>query len=72
MPSIRCASSQDADTGEPAPYILVRERLEALITRSVFYELVALGVEERRDGAHLYGVWSEGCFFPLGRLSASD
>ena len=30
-----------------------------------------LGVEEVVDGDQLYGVWSAGCFFPLGRLDAS-
>src|SRR5215472_4620449 len=30
-------------TGEPRPYILVRDGLEARVSRSVFYELVALG-----------------------------
>jgi len=60
--------SENPETGEPAPYVLVRDRLEALIARSVFYDLVALGVEEERDGETLFGVWSEGRFFPLGRL----
>lgn len=53
----------DPDTAEPAPYVLVRDRLEALIARSVFYELVNL--TEERDGT--LGVWSRGTFFPLGR-----
>lgn len=52
-------------TGEPRPYILVRGRLEALITRSVFYELVELGGERAFDGGTGYGVWSKGVFFPL-------
>lgn len=50
------------DTGEPAPYILVREGLEALIVRSVYYELVERSVEGQ-DGR--IGVWSQGAFFPL-------
>ncbi|MEE8202960.1 MAG: DUF1285 domain-containing protein [Alphaproteobacteria bacterium] len=61
----------DAKSDEPAPYVLVRGRLEALIARPVFYQLVELGVEEVVDGDQLYGVWSAGCFFPLGRLDAS-
>jgi hypothetical protein len=60
--------STDADTAEPSPYVHVRDRLEALILRPVFYELVELGVEEERSGDRLYGVWSGGCFFPLGSL----
>jgi len=54
----------DPVTGEPAPYVLVRDGLEALIARSVYYELVALG-EARGDDL---GVWSDGMFFFLGRL----
>jgi len=34
----------DPKTGEPAPYIRVRDDLEALIVRSVFYDLVELGI----------------------------
>jgi uncharacterized protein len=58
----------DARTDAPNPYILVRDGLEARLTRPVFYELVELGKEERVGDATLYGVWSKGEFFPLGRL----
>ena len=44
------------------PYILVRDRLEARILRSVYYHLVALG-EQQGDR---FGVWSSGRFFPMG------
>ena len=57
------------DTGEPSPYIVVRGRLEALIVRSVYYELVDLGVERDHDGKTTLGVWSKGVFFPLGSLN---
>ena len=60
----------DLATGEPSPYILVRDGLEARINRPVFYELVELGREERVGDATLFGVWSKGTFFPLGRLEA--
>lgn len=53
----------DPETEEPSPYIVVRDRLEALITRSVFYDLVELA--EERDGT--FGVWSRNSFFPLGQ-----
>lgn len=56
------------ETGEPLPYVHVRDGLEARLTRSVYYELVAQGFEEKVDGAELYGLWSSGTFFPLGRL----
>ena len=34
-----------AGSGEPSPYLLIRDRLEALLSRPVFYRLVALAVE---------------------------
>jgi hypothetical protein len=43
------------------PYVLVRSNLEALVARSLFYDLVALGTV--KDG--WYGVWSSGTFFPM-------
>ena len=52
----------DPQTGEPSPYILVRDRLEALISRPVYYELAELAKE--RDG--VFGLWSSGAFFILG------
>ena len=55
-------------SGEPTPYVTVRRRMEARIARSVYYELVALGVEESIDHERVYGVWSNGTFFELGRL----
>ena len=61
----------DPETGEPAPYVLVRARLEALINRAVFYDLVELGVEETVDGEAWFGVWSSGAFYkfmPAGEL----
>jgi len=56
----------DPDTGEPRPYILVRDRLEARIARSVFYELAEIAHERTLDGERVLGVWSGGEFFPLG------
>jgi hypothetical protein len=54
---------------EPAgglkPYVLVRGRLEALLTRALVYELAALAVEEQRDGRAVPGVWSGGVFFAM-------
>jgi uncharacterized protein len=43
------------------PYVLVRARLEALVSRALFYDLVALGQVE--DG--WFGVWSSGVFYPM-------
>lgn len=53
-------------SGQPAPYILVRDGLEARLARPVFYELVELGTEERVGGTVQFGVWSGGLFFQLG------
>ena len=54
--------------GESAvPYVTVREGLEARLSRSVFYELVAAGVEEQCDSGALFGIWSSETFFPLGQ-----
>jgi len=47
------------------PYVLVRGRLEALLTRSLVYDLAALAVEEERDGREVSGVWSGGVFFAM-------
>lgn len=58
-----------ADTGEPRPYIVVRERLEALIARSVYYQLVDLAEVRRDGGGEILGLWSKGAFFALGRKS---
>lgn len=52
-------------SGEPSPYLHIRDNLDGLITRAVFYEIAALA-EERLQGAKcVYGVTSLGVFFPL-------
>ncbi|KQQ62364.1 proteophosphoglycan precursor [Pseudomonas sp. Leaf127] len=56
----------DPLTQEPAPYVLVRDNLEALIHRNVFYQLVELAVVREIDGQRWLGVWSHGAFFCLG------
>ena len=57
---------ETAASGEPAPYILVRDGLEARLARPVFYELVELGAEELIAETAQFGVWSSGVFFRLG------
>jgi hypothetical protein len=54
--------------GEPAPYVLVRDSMEALVSRNVFYQLVDLAKPRKRDGETELGVWSAGEFFSLGKL----
>ena len=60
--------AHDRSAGAPSPYVLVRPGFEARVLRAVYYQLVELGVEEVVAGDRLFGVWSLGAFFPLGRL----
>ncbi|MDP6140247.1 MAG: DUF1285 domain-containing protein [Arenicellales bacterium] len=53
---------------EPAPYLLVRDGLEALISRAVYYQLAAMVIPASEGDAGVLGVWSDGCFFALGRV----
>jgi len=56
---------RDAETGEPAPYVLIRANLEALIDRKSFYRLIDLAVHADHDGERWFGLWSGGVFFPV-------
>jgi uncharacterized protein len=47
------------------PYIHIRGRLEARVTRAVTYDLMGLGEEGEVDGARWFGVRSAGVFFPI-------
>lgn len=60
------------DTGEPSPYVLLREGIHARLLRSVYYEVVALGLEEKIGDEPFYGVWSQGSFFVMGRLDHTE
>ena len=51
------------------PYVLVRDRLEALIGRAVLYDLVGLGCEHEVDGELSFGVWSSGEFYPMAKTA---
>lgn len=55
-------------TGEPSPYVVVRDGIRARLSRSVYYEVVGRGLEEKIDEEQFYGVWSAGSFFVIGRL----
>lgn len=62
---------RDEETGEPSPYVMVRDGLEALIDRKSFYRLVEIG--EARDG--WFGLWSDGVFFkviPAQEMTVED
>lgn len=54
----------EEETGEPNPYILVRDGLKARLTRSVFYQLVDIALSQGADETRP-GVTSEKTFFPL-------
>ncbi len=70
----------DPITEEPSPYIMVRDGLEARLTRAVYYQMVDLGVEmtiKIGDGKDAYkekifGVWSSGQFFQIGKLTKNN
>lgn len=55
--ALRFAGTPD----EPRPYLHVRAGLEALIARSLYYDLVDRALENGDEP----GVWSSGAFFPL-------
>jgi hypothetical protein len=57
----------DRETGEPTPTVLVRQRLEGLLARSVFYDLVDIAEERTVDGVEVQGVVSAGDFHVIGR-----
>ncbi|MCW8885317.1 MAG: DUF1285 domain-containing protein [Motiliproteus sp.] len=61
---------QDSDSGEPSPYVRVRDRLDGLIARSVYYQLIELAEERILDGKTCLGVESAGEFFVLGELDS--
>jgi hypothetical protein len=59
-----------AEESGPAPYVEMRDGLEARVARSVYYELVDLAEEHSVDGRARIGVWSEGDFFALHEQGA--
>ncbi len=46
----------------------MRDRLEALIARPVYYQLVEMAEERILDGKTMLGVESAGQFFVLGEM----
>jgi hypothetical protein len=63
--------ASDSDRGR-APYIHVRSGLDALIARSVFYELAGIGETRDIDGEDWFGVSSSGVFFPFALADEID
>ena len=52
---------EETHSGGLKPYVRVRGRLDGLLTRALYYDLVELAVEE----SGILGIWSCGSFFPL-------
>ncbi len=55
----------DNETGGLKPYIMVRGRLEALVSRAVMYDLVALGEDLMMNGTLMFVLRSQGQIFPV-------
>jgi uncharacterized protein len=56
-------------SGGLKPYALVRAKLEALVKRALFYDLVALGAPRRVNSVDMFGVWSGGAFFAMAPMA---
>ncbi len=56
---------REAATDGVKPYVLVRGRLEALVTRAVMYDLVALAEPVMIDGREVLAVRSGGTLYPI-------
>jgi len=54
--------------GEPRPYIRVRDRLDALVHRNVFYQLVEWAELQELGGRSCYAVQSAGEWFVVAEL----
>lgn len=53
------------ENNELKPYVLVRGRLEALVSRAVMYDLVELGHVVEIDGKDMFAVRSGGAVYPV-------
>ena len=54
------------------PYVHVRGRLEARLTRALYYDLVEIAVAAEHAGTDWLGVWSQGLFFPMAPVAEID
>ena len=57
----------DSATQEPSPYVTVRRNLQALISRSLFYQLVEMAEEKEVSGNTELRLTSAGESFVIGR-----
>ncbi len=60
----------DPESAEPSPYILVRDRLEALVHRNIFYQLVEMADIQSVEGGDWYGIWSGGTFYKIAPVTS--
>ena len=56
---------RDAVSDEPAPYIHIRNGLDALIDRKTFYRLVEIGQHKKHNNENWFGIESASYFFPI-------
>jgi uncharacterized protein len=59
----------EAGSGGLKPYLRVRGRLDALVTRALYYDIVELATEDEATGELV--LWSSGCRFALTTNVAS-
>jgi len=64
-PDHRLRFEPEAGTGGLKPYLHVRSDLWAKVTRTLFYDLVALGEERDIGSERMFGVASKGEFFTM-------
>ena len=60
----------EAGTGGIKPYLHVRRDLWALVTRSLFLDLVPFGEVRELNGQRMFGLASAGQFFPMAPAEA--
>ena len=60
------------DNDEPSPYIIVRKNLKALISRSVYYDLINMAEEEMIDDKKFLVIKSNNTSFKLYEINNSD
>ncbi len=57
------------DPGTYIPYVRVRDRLDARVNRSVYYELMERGVEAAHAEDQWFGVFAGGRFWPVAPIA---
>lgn len=59
-------------TGHMTPYVINAQGIETKISRAVYYDLVERGALHTVKGKELFGLWSDGAFFPLGEINEGE